>query len=216
VERVTKAISFDKISKKYGNKGIFQDLSFSINTQDVVGLLGPSGVGKTTILKLIASLEKPTSGKIDIFSKKISYVFQEPRLFPWKTTLENVVLPLRAAGFSKKKAIEKAKYSLYSMELSDFTGYYPSKLSGGMRQRVSLARALSLEPDILLLDEPFSALDTKMKDSLVGLLIQKLKERPMTVLYISHFPQEVEKIANKIFTISNTKRLTETLVPIAL
>lgn len=206
------AISFDKVSKRYGNKEILCNLSFCINTQDIVGLLGPSGIGKTTILKLIAGLEKPTSGKIDIVSKKISYVFQEPRLFPWKTTLQNVILPLEAAGFSKKEAIEKAKDSLFSMGLFDFIDYYPSKLSGGMRQRVSLARALSMEPDTLLLDEPFSALDTKMKDSLVEILKGRLNENPITVLYVSHFPQEVKKIANKIFTISNKDSFTETII----
>ncbi len=206
------AISFDKVSKRYGNKEILCNLSFCINTQDIVGLLGPSGIGKTTILKLIAGLEKPTSGKIDIVSKKISYVFQEPRLFPWKTTLQNVMLPLEAAGFSKKEAIEKAKDSLFSMGLFDFIDYYPSKLSGGMRQRVSLARALSMEPDTLLLDEPFSALDTKMKDSLVEILKGRLNENPITVLYVSHFPQEVKKIANKIFTISNKDSFTETII----
>lgn len=206
------AISFDKVSKRYGNKEILCNLSFCINTQDIVGLLGPSGIGKTTILKLIAGLEKPTSGKIDIVSKKISYVFQEPRLFPWKTTLQNVMLPLEAAGFSKKEAIEKAKDSLFSMGLFDFIDYYPSKLSGGMRQRVSLARALSMEPDTLLLDEPFSALDTKMKDSLIEILKGRLNENPITVLYVSHFPQEVKKIANKIFTISNKDSFTETII----
>ena len=199
---MNKAITFDKVSKNYGSKEIICDLSFSINTQDVVGLLGPSGVGKTTILKMISGLEKPTSGKITLFSKKISYVFQEPRLFPWKTTLENVALPLEASGLSQNESIQKAKEYLDSMKLIDFIDYYPSKLSGGMRQRVSLARALSLKPDILLLDEPFSALDTKMKDSLVEILLNSLKEQAMTVLYVSHFPQEVDKIANKTFTIS--------------
>ncbi|NKQ41805.1 MAG: ATP-binding cassette domain-containing protein [Sulfurovum sp.] len=206
---MNKIITFDSVGKKYGQKTVLSNISFSIYEQDIIGLLGPSGIGKTTILKLISGLEKPTSGKIFVSSKKISYVFQEPRLFPWKTAIENILLPLMVSGHSKKEAMNIAKHYLDSMGLSEFMDYYPAKLSGGMRQRVSLARALSLCPDILLLDEPFSALDSKRKGSLVELLAKSIEEYPMVVLYVSHFPEEAKKIANKIHTLSSKDKLVE-------
>ncbi len=193
-------ISFKNVEKIYGSKKVLKSLSFEIYKNDMIGISGASGIGKTTILRLIANLEKPTSGEVELQSTKISYVFQEDRLIPWKTALQNVMLPLMQLGLSKEQSSEKAKQYLDLMELNDFVEYYPSRLSGGMKQRVSLARAFAIEPDILLLDEPFSALDVKLKDKLMQDLKQRLKERAMTVIYISHSPYELVQIVDQIFT----------------
>ena len=194
-----KLIEFKNINKTFGSLEVIKDLTFEVNTTDIIGILGPSGVGKSTILKLIAGLEKPTKGTLINNTKRVGYVFQEPRLLPWKTTLDNVLLPLIISGVEKNKAQEKALYYLEKMGLSGFETYYPSQLSGGMLQRVSLARAFALEPDLLLLDEPFSALDLRLKSVLETMLKELLEENPMPVLYVSHSPEEVVKFANRIF-----------------
>ena len=194
-----KLIEFLNINKTFGTLEVIKDLTFDVNTTDIIGILGPSGVGKSTILKLIAGLEKPTQGTLINNTKRVGYVFQEPRLLPWKTTLDNVLLPLIISRVEKNKAKEKALHYLEKMGLSGFETYYPSQLSGGMLQRVSLARAFALEPDLLLLDEPFSALDLRLKSVLETMLKELLQENPIPVLYVSHSPEEVVQFANRIF-----------------
>ena len=192
-------IKFKNINKTFGTLEVIKDLSFEVGATDIIGILGASGVGKSTILKLIAGIEKPTKGVLTNHSQKIAYVFQEPRLLAWKTTLENVSLPLIVNGTQKKHAIKKANYYLEKMGLNGFENYYPAQLSGGMLQRVSLARAFALEPDILLLDEPFSALDLRLKSVLETMLKELLAEHPIPVLYVSHSPEEIMQFANRIF-----------------
>ena len=192
-------IQFKNINKTFGTLEVIKDLSFDVHKTDIIGILGPSGVGKSTILKLIANIENPTKGTLINHTKKVGYVFQEPRLLPWKTTLENVILPLLVRGIAQEKVQEKALYYLDKMGLSGFEAYYPSQLSGGMLQRVSLARAFALEPDMLLLDEPFSALDLRLKSVLETMLKELLAENPIPVLYVSHSPEEVVQFANRIF-----------------
>jgi len=194
-----KLIEFNNVNKSYGDLEVIEDLSFDVHVNDIIGILGPSGVGKSTILKLIAKLEKPTRGNITNNTKKIGYVFQEPRLLPWKTTMENIVRPLQTNGFSKQISEIKALHYLDKMGLNGFEKYYPSQLSGGMLQRVALARAFALDPDLLLLDEPFSALDLRLKSVLETMLKDLLKENPIPVLYVSHSPEEVVQFANRIF-----------------
>ena len=192
-------IQFKNINKSFDDIEVIKDLSFYVGATDIIGILGPSGVGKSTILKLIAGLEKPTKGTLINNTNKVAYVFQEPRLLPWKTTLENVSLPLTVNGVSKKKANKKGLYYLEKMGLGGFENYFPAQLSGGMLQRVSLARAFALEPDLLLLDEPFSALDLRLKSVLETMLKELLAEHPIPVLYVSHSPEEVVQFANRIF-----------------
>jgi len=192
-------IKFKNINKTFDDLEVIKDLSFEVGATDIIGILGPSGVGKSTILKLIAGLEKPTTGTLINNTKKVGYVFQEPRLLPWKTTLDNVLLPLIISGVEKKKATKKALHYLEKMGLNGFENYYPAQLSGGMLQRVSLARAFALEPDLLLLDEPFSALDLRLKSVLETMLKELLAEHPIPILYVSHSPEEVVQFANRIF-----------------
>lgn len=194
-----KLIEFKNINKTFDTLEVIKNLSFEVNSTDIIGILGASGVGKSTILKLIAGLDKPTKGTLINNTKKVGYVFQEPRLLPWKTALQNVLLPLLVSGKQKNKAKKKALYYLDKMGLNGFENYYPSQLSGGMLQRVSLARAFALEPDLLLLDEPFSSLDIRLKSVLETMLKELLTEHPIPVLYVSHSPEEVVQFANRIF-----------------
>ena len=202
-------ISFTDVAKQYNGREVLSSLSFTINKGDVVGILGPSGMGKTTILKLVSGLEKPSFGKVQINGAQIGYVFQEPRLFPWKTALENVVLPLKANGIAKGKRICIGTHYLEVMGLAKFADYYPSQLSGGMKQRVSLARAFAIKPDVLLLDEPFSALDIKLRDYLLSMISDQLKHHPMTLLYVSHSPKELARIATRAFIMHSGHEMSE-------
>lgn len=194
-------IQFEQVGKKYNDLEVIKNLSFDINKNDVIGMLGPSGVGKSTILKMIAGMITPDSGRIISRAKRIAYVFQEPRILPWKTALDNVAIPLLPLGYNYKQAREKAVDCLERMGLHGYQGYFPAQLSGGMIQRVSLARAFAIEPDTLLLDEPFSALDVRLKDVLLNMIREQLKARSITVIYVSHMPEEVVQIANRIFMI---------------
>ena len=202
-------ICFENVGKRYGDHRVLSGLNFEISKGDVVGILGPSGVGKSTMLKMVAGLENTSSGCLRVNADKISFVFQEPRLFPWKTALQNVMLPLRAAGVDKQNSIKTAMQFLEAMELTEFADYYPSQLSGGMMQRVSLARAFAAQPDILLLDEPFSALDNKLRNQLLDMIAQQLQQRPVTVLYVSHSPNEVKRIASRVFLLNSGNDMQE-------
>ncbi len=209
MEILTSAIAFKQVSKTYQGNIVLSNLSFEIAPNETVGLLGKSGMGKTTILKLIAGLEAPDAGQVIVNGRRIGYVFQEFRLLPWKTALENVWLPLNAMGMPKKQARKKAAQLLALMELAEFADYYPAKLSGGMNQRVALARAFAVEPEILLMDEPFSSLDIKLKKEFARMLNQRLKARPATLVYVSHSPAELEQVCSKILTLTSADELIE-------
>lgn len=202
-------IEFQQVGKKYNGQEVICDLSFTIYKNDVVGMLGPSGAGKTTILKMIADIVKPDRGEIIGHIKRIAYVFQEPRVLPWKTALDNVAIPLLPLGYNYKQAKEKAAEWLKKMGLAGYERHFPAQLSGGMVQRVSLARAFAIEPDTLLMDEPFSSLDMLLKDVLFEIIKEQLKAMPITVLYVSHVPEEVAQIANRIFVLLPNKTMNE-------
>lgn len=202
-------VRFSHVGKTYDNLQVLTDISFDVYEEDVVGIFGPSGSGKTTILKLTANLIKPTSGTITTGTGRIGYVFQEPRMLPWRTALDNVALTLRARGLDSDRAREKAAGWLAKMGLEGFRAYFPSQLSGGMVQRISLARAFAVEPDVLLLDEPFGALDVNLKETMISLIQELLESQPVTVLYVSHVPEEVVRIATRIFVLASSGVLKE-------
>ncbi|MEM0044368.1 MAG: ABC transporter ATP-binding protein [Sulfolobales archaeon] len=164
-------MSLRNISKNYKEKDreikVLENISLDI-CEDFTSIIGPSGSGKTTLLKIIAGIEKYDSGEIIYHHKdiKIGFVFQFPTLLPWMTVLDNVALPLRANGMRREEAYETARKYLSLVGLLEFENFYPHELSGGMRQRVNIARALAVEPTILLLDEPFSHLDPLTAENL--------------------------------------------------
>jgi len=167
-------VMLKNIVKEYGSKGksirVLDGISLEIGSE-ILAILGPSGCGKSTLLRIIAGVEKPTSGEViyrhrDKGSPPIGFVFQSPNLIPWLTVLENVALPLRARGMPQREAEENARRYLSLVGLQEFEDFYPDELSGGMKQRVNLARALSIGPEILLMDEPFSQLDPLTAENL--------------------------------------------------
>jgi NitT/TauT family transport system ATP-binding protein len=184
-------------------------VNLTITRGGFVSLLGASGCGKSTVLKLIAGLAKPSSGSIDwqqttsrTERPRLSYVFQEPTLMPWATALKNVMLPLSLAGIAKKEAQERSQEALAAMGLSGFANAYPRELSGGMKMRVSLARAIVTQPEILLLDEPFAALDEITRFKLNNDLAQLWLARGFTAIFVTHSVFEAVYLSQRVVVMS--------------
>jgi NitT/TauT family transport system ATP-binding protein len=181
--------SIKKLCFAFGNNALFDNFSLELNAADSpLMMLGPSGCGKTTLLRLIAGLLTPASGLISV--PKVSFAFQEPRLFPQLTTLENIALPLEAASLSKAAALERARYFLDIVSLSDKAGEYPPALSGGQAQRVSIARAFAYPAPLLLMDEPFQSLDIPLRIELMETLQRALNAAPRFLFAVTHDPRE--------------------------
>jgi ABC-type nitrate/sulfonate/bicarbonate transport system ATPase subunit len=202
-------ITFDHVSKAFDSLKVLDDLSFHVSAGQIVGVVGPSGVGKTTILKLITGILVPDTGMVRVVDAAVGYVFQEPRLLPWRTALDNVAAPLRAQGLDKKEARAAAAGWLERVELAGFESYHPAELSGGMAQRVSIARAFAAGPGILLMDEPFSNMDATLKGSLISILQGIIRERETTVVYVTHELTEALKLADRIVELTPDHRLRE-------
>jgi NitT/TauT family transport system ATP-binding protein len=200
-------------------------LSFDIGRHEFVAVLGPSGCGKSTLLRLIAGLIRTTSGAVEIFGMpvteprdEIGIVFQKPTLLPWFDVLGNVTFPMRHKYGSVRPAERERAHELLDLVgLADFAKRRPDELSGGMQQRVAIARALLLDPDILLMDEPFSALDALTRDEMSFELMRIWTERPKTVLFITHSIPEAVLLADRIIVMtSRPGRVREILdVPLA-
>ena len=188
-----------------------KDVNLTINKGDFVSFIGPSGCGKTTFLRAIAALEHPTGGVLTVngmtpqdarLKRAYGYVFQAPALFPWRTVLGNVTLPLQIQGKGRSEAKQIAIEHLERVGLKGFEGKYPWQLSGGMQQRVSIARALSFEPKILMMDEPFGALDEITRDRLNEQLQQLWQRERRTVVFVTHSIAEAVYLSTKIVVMS--------------
>jgi len=187
------------------------DIDLTIRQGEFVSLIGPSGCGKTTLLRAIADLESITSGELLVndmtpsearLSGAYGYVFQAPALFPWRTVLQNVVLPLQIQGKMAAEAEEIGREQLARVGLTGFEGKYPWQLSGGMQQRVSIARALGFKPKILMMDEPFGALDEITRDNLNQQLQDLWCEEQRTVVFVTHSISEAVYLSTKIVVMS--------------
>ncbi|WP_338665779.1 ABC transporter ATP-binding protein [Pararoseomonas sp. SCSIO 73927] len=178
------------VTKRYGNGTLaVQGLELDIAAGAFVSLLGPSGCGKSTVLRMVAGLSPVTAGRIEWHRgarPKLGFVFQEPTLMPWKSALDNVALPLRLEGVAKGERRRRAREMLALVGLAEFAESYPRELSGGMRMRVSIARGLVTEPEVLLLDEPFAALDEITRFRLNNDLLRLWEERRFTALFVTH------------------------------
>ena len=188
-----------------------KDVNLDIYKGEFISLLGPSGCGKTTLLRTIADLQEPTTGDIKVckmtpkevrLKQKFGFVFQQPVLFDWRTVKKNVELPLEIMYYSKEEASKRADEMLEMVGLKNFKNHFPKQLSGGMQQRVNIARAFGIRPEILLMDEPFSALDEFTKEKLHEDLLRIWRQTNKTVIFVTHNIQEAVFLSDRICVLS--------------
>ncbi|MEP2650854.1 MAG: ABC transporter ATP-binding protein [Paraglaciecola sp.] len=187
-----------------------ENINFTIKQGEFVAVLGPSGCGKSTLLRLLSGLFTATKGQVSIYDYPVSgpqsntgIVFQKPTLLPWKNVLENVLFPIQyKQGRVSRKNKESAANMLNMVGLSEFSEHLPDQLSGGMQQRVGIARALLMDPEILIMDEPFSALDALTREQMGFELLDIWRQKPKTVLFITHSISEAVLLADKVLVLS--------------
>jgi iron(III) transport system ATP-binding protein len=206
------AVEFQSVSKRYGHAAAVDDVSFTIERATLVTLLGPSGCGKTTTLRLIAGLEHASSGRILIggrdvtalsaAERDVSMVFQSYALFPHMTVMENVCYGLLASGYDRRRAEPVAAEKLRLLGLSGFERRLPSELSGGQQQRVAVARAIVLEPEVLLFDEPLSNLDARLRRRVRDEIRALQQELALTVVYVTHDQQEALAVSDRVIVMN--------------
>jgi len=190
---------------KRGNISVLAGIDLAIKDKEFISILGPSGCGKTTLLQIIAGLEQPTDGEIlfqgknnNSLDKKCGIVFQEYALFPWLTVSGNIEFGPKMRGISKKERKQIAQYYIELVGLQGFEDHYPHEISGGMRQRVAIARALANDPDILLMDEPFAAVDAQLREILQQELLKIWQQMEKTILFVTHNIDEAIFLGDRV------------------
>ncbi|GID95842.1 ABC transporter ATP-binding protein [Amorphoplanes digitatis] len=200
-------VRIDDVSKRYGTGSnallALDRVSLTVAKGEFVCLLGASGCGKSTLLSLVAGLDKISGGTLDIGGRHVSLMFQEAALFPWLSVLGNVELPMRLRGVGRAERRRRAEELLEVVRLKGFGHKRPHELSGGMRQRVALARALAQNADILLMDEPFGALDAMTRDILHDELERIWREQELTVLFVTHNVREAVRLGDRVILLSS-------------
>ena len=191
-------LKITNLSFSFGKKVILEDFSMTLEKGEIVALMAPSGYGKTTLLGIISGLFKPQKDEIENDFEKVTYVFQEPRLFPWLTVSENLLAVMSEKDETSKQAV--AEY-LELVGLSDAANKYPSELSGGMKSRASLARALVYGGDLFLFDEPFAALDEDLRHDLTAKIKEYLRARGASAILVTHNKEDAAEIADRILTL---------------
>jgi NitT/TauT family transport system ATP-binding protein len=228
IAMVAPAIRFTQLGQVFhtrsGETEALRDVSFDIAQHEFLAVLGPSGCGKSTLLRLIAGLLPPTSGTVEVFGlpvteprDDIGIVFQKPTLLPWASVEDNVLFPIRhKRGRVSAEDRARAADLLHMVGLDGFANRLPDELSGGMQQRVGIARALLLDPDILLMDEPFSALDALTREVMGFDLLRIFSERPKTVVFITHSVNEAALLADRVLVMTGRPGsvLTDIVVPV--
>jgi NitT/TauT family transport system ATP-binding protein len=201
------AVVLDHVSKVFGTEGnalhALDNITLDIDQGEFVCLLGASGCGKSTLLNLVAGLDRPSAGTIDTGDARTTLMFQESALFPWLTARGNVELPLKIRKVPRAQRHEKADQLLELVNLGAFADKRPHELSGGMRQRVALARALAQEVDVLLMDEPFGALDAMTRDVLHEELERVWRESGLTVMFVTHNVREAVRLGDRVILLSS-------------
>jgi NitT/TauT family transport system ATP-binding protein len=206
-------VKLEKVGKQFGKDGVvaLEDVSLEIEPGEFISLIGPSGCGKSTLLRVVGDLIQPTSGVVEVNGKTArqaridrdyGIVFQDAVLFEWRTVAKNIGLPLELAGWSRERRRERVQEMLDLVELSGFESHHPWQLSGGMQQRVSIARALSFDPDLLLMDEPFGALDEMTRERLNLELLRIWEASRSTVIFVTHSISEAVFLSTRVVVMS--------------
>lgn len=197
-----KKLTIDNICKRFGDNQVLDHLSADVSHGEHVTLLGPSGCGKSTIMNIITGILEADEGTVAV-NGKIGYMQQKDLLLPWKTCMDNVILPAILAGTPKNEAVDQAKPFFKTFMLDGFENSYPSEMSGGMRQRASFLRTFLSSGDILLLDEPFGAVDSITRSTLQEWLIDISQDLDLTILMITHDIDEAILLSDRIFVLSD-------------
>lgn len=202
------AIDIENLTKTYMvNQSpliVFDNFSVSFEEKRITAIIGPSGCGKSTLLRIIASLEKPTKGKVTFRKKnhKIGMIFQEKALFPWLTVEGNIGFGLELSGIPPKSQKEIKKYWLEKIGLSTFADYFPAQISGGMKQKLAMARCMAVKPNIVLMDEPFGSLDNQSKFRIISFFEDIFLSQKITVVLVTHNIEEAIYLSDKIIKFS--------------
>jgi NitT/TauT family transport system ATP-binding protein len=218
------SIQIDRAVKEFGALRVFQDIQLEIGEREIVSVVGPSGCGKTTLLRCIDGLVPLTGGEIRVDGKKVvgppkgvAVVFQHFGLFPWKTVYENVAYGLRLAKAPKERIAEAVARHIEMVGLKGFEKAYPYQLSGGMQQRTGLARALATDPHVLLMDEPFAAIDAQTREILQFELLRIWESRPMSMVFVTHSIEEAVLMGDRVVVLrgrpSSIHEVIETGLP---
>ena len=209
MERKVK-ISVQNLTKRFGELLVLNNISFTVGDGEFLSIVGPTGCGKTTFLNCLSKLIPATQGDIFIDGRaadpkkhNISFVFQEPTCMPWRTVQENVAYGMEVKGFPKEKRKERLKYILDLVGLTDTAHLYPNQVSASMEQRISVARAFAVNPDLLLMDEPYGQLDVKLRYYLEDELVRLWQTLKSTVIFVTHNIEEAVYVAERILVLSN-------------
>ncbi len=201
-------IAMSGAGKRYGTLQVFRDVELTVGEREVLAIIGPSGCGKTTLLRCIDGLIPLSAGEIKVEGERVTapregvaMVFQHFGLFPWKTVFQNVAYGLKLAGASRAQTAEKVPKFIELVGLTGFENYYPYQISGGMQQRCGLARALSVEPRVLLMDEPFGAVDAQTREILQFELLRIWEERPTAMIFVTHSIEEAVLLGHRVIVL---------------
>jgi NitT/TauT family transport system ATP-binding protein len=220
-------VSIKNLSKVFGRGGLtaLQDISLEVGRGEFVSLIGPSGCGKSTLLRIVGDIIEPTTGSVTVNGKPArrarldhdyGIVFQSPVLYDWRTVTKNIALPLEMLGWDRSRRSKRVKQMLELVELESFGNHHPWQLSGGMQQRVSIARAFSFSPALLLMDEPFGALDEMTRERLNMELLQIWAEIGSTVIFVTHSIQEAVFLSTQVAVMSARPGRIAGIVPVDL
>ena len=228
-EMAAAAVTISNVSRIFtsrtGSVTALEDVSLSISAGEFVSLIGPSGCGKSTLLRLIADLDQPTAGTIEVFGKPAptarlnqdyGIAFQQAGLLPWRTVQANIELPLELHGTGRGGRAERARELLAMVGLTDFAGHMPGQLSGGMQQRVAIARSLAEKPSLLLMDEPFGALDEMTRENLQNELLRIRTETGAAVVFVTHSIPEAVYLSDRVVVMSPRPGKIRDIVPVSL
>ena len=218
-------VKVDGVTKRFGETTALQGIELEIGEREFVSLIGPSGCGKSTLLRIVGDLIEPTAGTVVVNGKPArqartdrdyGIVFQDPVLYDWRTVGKNVALPLEMAGWSRGRRAERVREMLALVELQGFENHRPWQLSGGMQQRVSIARALSFDPPLLLMDEPFGALDEMTRERLNMELLKIWEASGSTIVFVTHSIAEAVFLSTRVVVMSPRPGRISDVIPIDL
>jgi ABC-type nitrate/sulfonate/bicarbonate transport system ATPase subunit len=212
--KIKPLVRFEAVGLSYGVKTVFRPFALEVEAAQTIVITGPSGAGKTSLLRLAAGLIPPTQGKAWIVpGLRVGFAFQTHRLLPWRKAWENVAIPLMNEGRSRSEAEDRARRLLADLGLTEAANMWPALLSGGMAQRVSLARALATEPDLLLLDEPMNGLDGEARENAWQVIRENISRWKPAVLLVTHRVEEIDLQASRLLRCENGSVLEVKIAP---